>query len=74
MLSKICEVGILHTNARERGNPLQTALSQVPESEKALHDSLNNARFRTTQVMHPSGRHTPRKRSSSARRNSVIAD
>ena len=35
MLSKICEVGILHTNARERGNPLETALSQVPETGNA---------------------------------------
>ena len=47
-LANIREVGILQTTSRKRRKPaLEITLSQMSETEKALYDSLNLARFRT---------------------------
>ena len=48
-LANIREVGILQSTPRKRSKPaLEITLSQMSETEKALYDSLNLARFRST--------------------------
>ena len=48
-LANLREVGILQNTSRKRRKPaLEITLSQMSETEKALYESLNLARFRTT--------------------------
>ena len=73
-LANVREVGILQSTSRKRSKPaLEITLSQMSETEKALDDSLNLARFRSTQVTRPLAAAHRGSRAPVARKHSVIA-